>query len=119
MPEAYYKRETLQECDKDKCPPLINNLRKDEKSAASAQGENGEEFTVAYSTTAYSVREAAINLGRTSFICVVLSIAAITFTKGAQDMVLEPLERMIEKVKMIAKNNEAGLMSFMKKKDQK
>jgi len=56
----------------------------------------------------------------------VLSIAAITFTKDAQVMVLDPLERMIEKVKMIAKNplsaasdeiNEAGIMSFMNKSE--
>jgi len=56
----------------------------------------------------------------------VLSIATITFTKDAQVMVLDPLERMIEKVKMIAKNplsaasdeiNEAGIMSFMNKSE--
>jgi len=34
----------------------------------------------------------------------VLSVAAVFFTKIAQDLVLNPLERMIEKVKMIAKN---------------
>ena len=65
---------------------------------------------------------------RTTFICIVLSIAAATFTNDASTMVLEPLERMIEKVQMIAKAplaatsydiNEAGLMSFMKKSEEK
>lgn len=50
-----------------------------------------------------------------------LAIAAHYFTKDASDLVLEPLERMIEKVTMIAKNplsaatdkiDSAGVMSF-------
>ena len=53
--------------------------------------------------------------------CVVLAISSIYFTKDAQDMVLDPLERMIEKVKIIASNpmsaatdevNLAGVYSF-------
>jgi hypothetical protein len=51
----------------------------------------------------------------------VLAIASVYFTKDAQDMVLDPLERMIEKVKIIASNpmsaatdevNLAGVYSF-------
>jgi hypothetical protein len=51
-------------------------------------------------------------------------LASIFFTKDAQTMVLDPLERMIEKVKLIAKNpllaasdevNEAGIMSYYQK----
>ena len=54
----------------------------------------------------------------------VLGLASIYFTKDAQELVLDPLERMIEKVKLIAKNplaaatdevNEAGVMSFLSK----
>ena len=58
----------------------------------------------AYSTTLYSELEATINICRTTFICIVLSIAAATFTNDAREMVLDPLDRMIEKVKLIAKN---------------
>jgi len=63
---------------------------------------------------------------RTTFICIVLSIAAATFTNDARVMVLDPLERMIEKIKLIAKNplaaasdeiNNAGVMSFMNKSE--
>jgi len=57
-----------------------------------------------YSKKSFSRTEALINICRTSFICVILSVAAITFTKDAQVMVLDPLERMIEKVKLIAQN---------------
>jgi len=53
---------------------------------------------------------------------VVLGLASIYFTQDAQRLVLDPLERMIEKIKAIAKDpliaardevNEAGVMSFM------
>jgi uncharacterized Fe-S center protein len=59
---------------------------------------------------------------------VVLGLASIFFTKDAQVLVLDPLERMIEKIKLIAKNpliaatediNEAGLMSFISKQESK
>jgi len=49
-------------------------------------------------------------------------MASIYFTRDAQNLVLDPLERMIEKVKLIAKNplaaatdevNEAGVMTFL------
>jgi hypothetical protein len=42
--------------------------------------------------------ESIINISKTLFICLVLTVAAIYFTKDAAVMVLEPLERMIEKV---------------------
>ena len=34
----------------------------------------------------------------------VLSFASIYFTKDAQELVLDPLERMIEKVRLISQN---------------
>jgi len=48
------------------------------------------------------VIESITNIFRTLFICVVLSLASIYFTHDSQTMVLEPLERMIEKVKLLA-----------------
>jgi hypothetical protein len=66
--------------------------------------------------------ESQINIARTSFIIFVLGISSIYFTSDAQKLVLDPLERMIEKIKAISKNplvaateevNEAGLMSFI------
>jgi len=90
--------------------------------------KHGIEFIVMYSTRSYSRTEALINICRTTFICIILSVAAITFTKDAQTMVLDPLERMIEKVKLIAQNplaaasdeiNQAGIMSFINKSEEK
>jgi hypothetical protein len=61
-------------------------------------------------------------------LCVVLAISSVYFTKDAQEMVLDPLERMIEKVKIIASNpmsaatdevNLAGVYSFADADKQK
>mmetsp|Transcript_40429 Transcript_40429/g.61669 ORF Transcript_40429/g.61669 Transcript_40429/m.61669 type:complete len:105 (+) Transcript_40429:1513-1827(+) len=63
-----------------------------------------------------------MNIFRTLFICIVLGMSSICFTKDAQSMVLDPLERMIEKVKAMADdplsaavNPNAGIYSFAKK----
>ena len=87
-------------------------LRKEEFSAENKFGEaideNGKKtkvrFTIIYSTKAYAEIESILNLFKTLFICFVLGIAAHYFTKDASALVLEPLERMIEKVQLIAKN---------------
>jgi len=47
---------------------------------------------------------AILSIARTIFICVILSIASIMFTSDANKLVLTPIERMLEKVKLIAKN---------------
>lgn len=82
---------------------------------------NGFEFIAAYSTKSYTRVESILNIARTTTVVIILSLSSISFTKDAQEMVLDPLERMIEKVKLIAKNpliatseevNEAGIMSF-------
>ena len=82
-------------------------LRKEEYTAISVKGvfqtddKGGIDditFTVIYSTKAFTEIEAILNLCKTLFICFVLGIAAHYFTKDAQSLVLEPLERMIEKV---------------------
>jgi hypothetical protein len=61
------------------------------------------------------------------FICVLLTIGSIYFTSDANTLVLEPIERMMEKVKLIAKNpmiaasdevEEAGLFDAMKNKEE-
>lgn len=48
--------------------------------------------------------EAGLNILKTIFICVVLSVSSVLLSKDAQDMVLEPIEAMIESVKNISKN---------------
>ena len=41
---------------------------------------------------------------RTLFVCLVLSIGSYYFTNDANVLVLNPIERMLEIVKLIAKN---------------
>ena len=48
--------------------------------------------------------EAWLNMCRTVFVCVVLSVSSILFSKDTQELVLEPIENMIEKVKKMSKN---------------
>uniref|UniRef100_A0A7S3CQX1 Guanylate cyclase domain-containing protein n=1 Tax=Strombidium rassoulzadegani TaxID=1082188 RepID=A0A7S3CQX1_9SPIT len=84
--------------------PRLVDLRIDEYNSITIKAENGVDFIAAYSMKTSSQLEAIINISRTTFICLVLSFASIFFTKDAQTLVLDPLERMIEKVKLMAQN---------------
>lgn len=86
--------------------------------------DNDFEFIVIYSTKKIVIAESIINLGRTVFVSVVLAIAAIYFQQDANHLVLNPIERMLEKVRLIAKNplvaasddvEMAGVMNLMEK----
>jgi hypothetical protein len=48
--------------------------------------------------------EAGLSLCKTVFVCIVLTLGAIFFTKDANELVLIPIERMIDRVKRIARN---------------
>jgi hypothetical protein len=109
--------------------PKLMDLRKEEYASVLEPSiiSNNIQFIASYSTKSYSVIESQINVFRTSFIVIVLGLASIYFTKDAQELVLDPLERMIEKIKAIAKNplvaaseevNEAGVMSFLSQTEQ-
>lgn len=41
---------------------------------------------------------------RTIFVCVVLTIACYFFINDANNLVLNPIERMLEKIRLIRKN---------------
>ena len=61
--------------------------------------------TVAVFDIRYDTRLAAVlSICRTVFICIVLSLGAIYLTKDANTLVIEPIEKMIDKVRKIAKN---------------
>lgn len=47
---------------------------------------------------------AGLSIGRTLFICLVLTVAAMCFSNTANKLVINPIENMIEKVKKIATN---------------
>ena len=81
-----------------------------------------------YSTQGGSQINAILSICRTIFVCIVLSIASIMFTSDANRLVLSPIERMLEKVKLIARNplaaasdevENAGVLSMLAKEEEK
>ena len=89
------------------------------------------DFSAYYNNKSEAKANAYINIGRTIFICILLTIGALFFSRDAEILVLNPIERMIEKVQAIAKNplaaasgeiETAGLLSMteaQKKKKKK
>jgi hypothetical protein len=47
---------------------------------------------------------AGLSLGRTFFVCVILTLGSILFRKDASDVIIGPLLVMIEKIRRIADN---------------
>ena len=107
--------------------PSLDSLRTDEFAASlnMAYDVNTNTYVnfVAFSSNKeYSDLNSVLSICRTIFVCVVLSIASIMFTSDANTLVLQPIERMLEKVKLIAKNplaaasdemNNAGVLSLI------
>lgn len=104
--------------------PKITTLRKSEYTSVNLIAMDGTLFIASYTTKTHAEIESVTNIARTIFVCIVLIIASLTFTKDAQTLVVDPLERMIEKVRLMSKNplaaateeiHEAGLFTFMDK----
>ena len=51
-----------------------------------------------------NTKSAYFGIAKTIFVCLVLTVGALLFSKDANEYALRPIERMIEKVKKIAKN---------------
>lgn len=47
---------------------------------------------------------AILSIVRTLFVSVVLSVGAMSFSRDVEQLVVEPIENMVEKVKRIAEN---------------
>lgn len=56
------------------------------------------------STRKTNVLTAGLSLARTFYVCIVLTLGALFFSKDANDLALRPIERLIDKVNRIAKN---------------
>ena len=48
--------------------------------------------------------DAGLSICRTIFICIILTGGALFFTKDTNDLVIIPIDKMLDKVKKIAKN---------------
>jgi hypothetical protein len=53
--------------------------------------------------------QGVLNLCRTAFLCTILGVGAVYFSKDANRMVLQPIKRMVAKVEEIANNPLKGL----------
>jgi len=89
-----------------KCP---SDLRFQERVIASPIVMSREEslgfvFMFVFDRREGSRMEAALNFGQTIFICLLLGIGAMTFSKDANSLVLAPIERMISKLEAIRAN---------------
>ncbi len=71
---------------------------------------------------------AILSIFRTLFVCMVLSAASYYFINDANKLVLNPIERMLEKVRLIQRNplaaasdevQQAGVLSMMANQEEK
>lgn len=59
---------------------------------------------VIYSTKQWNVWGSWINIGRTIMVCILLTASSVLINRDANTLVLEPIERMIERIRIVAKN---------------
>lgn len=66
---------------------------------------NGQMYIIAYfdQSKDYDLN-GWLGIGRTIFVCLVLTLSALFFSKDANELVLTPIENMLYKVRQIAKN---------------
>jgi len=105
----------------------LNEYRNSEKNNVFAISANGAEFSIIYSLKSEVKIEAGINIWRTIWVVIVLTVAAVHFTNAINRLVLNPLARMLEVVKKIAKDpssaaakeemQNAGIYMYLKQQD--
>lgn len=66
--------------------------------------------TIVYLSTKNNKMQSIMNISRTVFIMILLLVGSMMFNADANRLVLEPIERMSEKVKLLA-TNPLGLMN--------
>ena len=84
-------------------PVDLGLYRKDEIEDFIYNEENNS-FKSIIDLTKRTKLNAGLNLFRTIFVCFVLAISSLYFSKDLNELALRPIEKMIEKVDFIAKN---------------
>ena len=82
--------------------PSPNSLRIVEKEFVTIA--NNDNYIAVFDLRATSKLNAGLGIARTVFICIVLAGGAIFFSKDANDLVIGPIEAMMQKVRKIAEN---------------
>jgi|GEM_PF-6286094 len=78
----------------------LSKLRSDEYTTITANND----AKAIYSIKQYNQYESLINIGRTIMICLLLTISSYIINRDATTLVLDPIERMIERIRIVAKN---------------
>jgi len=101
-------------------PDTPDDIRESEKIL----GEEGPYYTV-FDMRPNTKLNAGLGIGRTLFLCILLAVGAILFYNDTTNLVVGPLESMIEKVNMLSTNpmwfclateeDQLGIYSFMEK----
>lgn len=103
----------------------IEDLRSDEYTVlTSSYGSK-----VIYSIKESNQYDSLINIGRTIMVCLLLTISSYIINKDATTLVLDPIERMIERIRIVAKNpmalcseediENAGALAMMQSQQKK
>lgn len=82
--------------------PSPNSLRIVEKEFVTIA--DNDNYIAVFDLRATSKLNAGLGIARTVFICIVLAGGAIFFSKDANDLVIGPIEAMMQKVRKIAEN---------------
>lgn len=76
------------------------DLRSDEFTVITSKNDS----KATYSMKEFNQYEAMINIGRTIMVCFLLLVSSYIINRDATRLVLEPIERMVERVRIVAKN---------------
>ena len=105
----------------------LDNYRNTETDTIVNITEENIEFSITFSLIKETKIDSAINVARTIWVIIVITIAALHFNNATNRLVLHPLERMLEIVKKIAKDpasaaaqeemDNAGIYTFLHRAD--
>ena len=93
--------------DKYEASTKLEELRTIEQEPATLEDAGDDDFYTAvaiFDLRANTRLQAGLNMARTVFVCIVLAVSSILFSKDANDLVLGPIETMMDKVNKISKN---------------
>lgn len=76
------------------------DLRSDEFTVITSSNDS----KATYSVKTFNQYEAMINIARTIMVCILLVVSSYIINRDATRLVLDPIERMVERVRIVAKN---------------
>ena len=81
-----------------------NSLRETEKEVVSLVNDNNQVYVVVFDTRRQQKIAAGLGMGQTLLVMLVLALGSLALTKITYDLVISPIEAMMDKVKRISEN---------------